>query len=91
MGDGMREAVALALAVIGASKVGLPPPKRPSPGDYHAADAAIAAVFEQLREPTEAMAQAGAGSYGDYFYFKEDHAKECWKAMLDAALHEAGK
>ena len=62
------------------------------------ADAAKAAraAIEALREPTEAMKEAGAYgptsfSYGDdnsFSYIGEDDARSCWQSMIDAILKE---
>ena len=36
-------------------------------------------------EPSPAMIEAGADSYGDRFYFKPEHAARCFAAMIAAA------
>jgi hypothetical protein len=52
------------------------------------------AAIEAMREPTEAMKEAGEHgpttlSYGDedsFYYISKDDAESCWQSMLDAAL-----
>lgn len=51
----------------------------PAPLIHHVSAAAIAA----MREPTEAMADAGAIETDS-----EEDAIECWNAMIDEALRE---
>jgi hypothetical protein len=48
------------------------------------AEALARAAIEVMREPTEAMKNAGdMGSH----YMSPDHADQCWKQMIDAALN----
>lgn len=52
------------------------------------ADAAIAAVFEHLAEPSEAMVDAGA--VGAFMSHHDQIARVTWDRMLATARKEAG-
>ena len=94
----MREAVAR--AIWSAREMTLPPRTRMAFEDGSAAarttvlcqaDAAIAAVFEQLREPTMVMKDAFHDAQAEHDDGYGGNASAAWKAMLDAALQEASK
>lgn len=70
----LRERVAIAIS-------GAP---FPSNASLRKADAAIAAVFDALREPSEGMVDAGQEADGTIT------AERVWQAMLDAFARENG-
>lgn len=61
-------------------------------------DAAIRTVLERLRDPSEAMVEAGGtlsvpadcSVYLDAAQLWPDGARSVWQAMLDAAVREVG-
>ena len=56
-----------------------------------AADAAIAILLERLKEPTEAMLEAGERCFWNGSYDYTDELRDAFKAMMTRALSEEGE
>jgi hypothetical protein len=87
--ESMIEAVARAIA----HHAGVDPDRERSGAFQWQAYVGIArAAIAAMREPTDAMVDAGAAERFDSRYeSEENHAKHVWDAMIDAILNEGEK
>ena len=96
MGEDMVERVARALCRVDSHPENATMDGKPLWMDYIPE---ARAAIEAMREPTGAMAKAGAGAelttsyggeYNTFDYLSGENAADVWRDMIDAALNQKG-